>query len=37
MIAAGAVLALVVYFYARARQMKKEVRLIRKDLNAGTI
>lgn len=34
---AGVLLAVVAYFYARARQMKKEVRLIRKDLNAGTI
>lgn len=34
---AGAILAIVAYFYARARQVKKEVRLIRKDLNAGTI
>ena len=34
---AGAVLAIVVYFYARSRQLKKEVRLIRRDLNAGTI
>ena len=37
MMAAGSVLAVVVYFYARSRQMKKEVRLIRRDLNAGTI
>jgi uncharacterized repeat protein (TIGR01451 family) len=37
MIFAGVVLAVVVYFYARARQMKKEVRLIRRDLNSGTI
>lgn len=34
---AGVVLAIVVYFYARARQVKKEVRLIRRDLNSGTI
>jgi len=34
---AAVVLAVVVYFYARSRQMKKEVRLIRRDLNAGTI
>jgi hypothetical protein len=34
---AGIVSAVVVYFYARARQVKKEVRLIRRDLNAGTI
>lgn len=33
----GIVFAVVTYFYARARQMKKEVRLIRRDLNAGTI
>lgn len=37
MIFAGSVLAVVAYFYARSRQMKKEVRLIRRDLNAGTI
>jgi uncharacterized repeat protein (TIGR01451 family) len=37
MIFAGVVLAVVVYFYARARQVKKEVRLIRRDLHAGTI
>ncbi len=37
MIFAGVVLAVVVYFYARTRQMKSEVRLIRRDLNAGTI
>ncbi|MDN5275348.1 MAG: hypothetical protein JWP06_1249 [Candidatus Saccharibacteria bacterium] len=34
---AGGVLAVVVYFYARSRQVKREVRLIRRDLNAGTI
>lgn len=33
----GLLLAVVAYFYARSRQMKKEVRLIRRDLNAGTI
>lgn len=37
MIFAGVVLAVVAYFYARARQVKKEVRLIRRDFNAGTI
>lgn len=37
MIFAGAVLSVVAYFYARSRQMKKEVRLIRRELNAGTI
>jgi hypothetical protein len=34
---AGVVLAIVTYFYARSRQVNKEVRLIRRDLNAGTI
>jgi len=33
----GGVLAVVAYFYARSRQVKKEVRLIRRDLNSGTI
>jgi hypothetical protein len=37
MIFAGVALAVITYFYARSRQMKKEVRLIRRDLNAGTI
>jgi len=37
MIFAGSIIAVVAYFYARSRQMKKEVRLIRRDLNAGTI
>jgi uncharacterized repeat protein (TIGR01451 family) len=37
MLFAGITLAVVAYFYARSRQMKKEVRLIRRDLNAGTI
>lgn len=37
MMFAGVVLAVVTYFYARSRQLNKEVRLIRKDLNAGTI
>lgn len=37
MIFAGIVAAIVAYFYARSRQLKKEVRLIRRDLNAGTI
>lgn len=35
MLFAGAVFAIVAYFYARSRQMNKEVRLIRRDLNAG--
>lgn len=34
---AGIVLAIATYFYARTRQVKKEVRLIRKSLNTGTI
>lgn len=34
---AGMVLAIVVYFYVRSRQLGTEVRLIRRDLNAGTI
>lgn len=37
MIFAGITIAIVAYFYARSRQMKKEVRLIRRELNAGTI
>ncbi len=37
MLFAGIVFAVVAYFYARSRQVKKEVRLIRRDLNAGTI
>jgi hypothetical protein len=37
MIFSGIVLAVVVYFYARSRQTSKEIRLIRRDFNAGTI
>lgn len=37
MIFASVVFSLVVYFYVRARQLNKEVRLIRKDLASGTI
>lgn len=37
MIFAGIVFAIVSYFYMRSRQVKKEIRLIRRDLNAGTI
>lgn len=37
MLFAGGLMAIVAYFYARSRQLKKEVRLIRRDLNAGTI
>lgn len=33
----GIVLAVVVYFYARARQQVREIRLIRKDATMGTI
>ncbi len=33
----GIVLAVVVYFYARSRQTSQEIRLIRRDFNAGTI
>jgi uncharacterized repeat protein (TIGR01451 family) len=37
MLFAGVVLAVVAYFFLRSKQMNKEVRLIRRDLNAGTI
>lgn len=37
MLFAGVLLAVVAFFYARSRQMAKEVRYIRRDLNAGTI
>jgi hypothetical protein len=37
MLFAGILLAVVVYFYARSRQQKKEIRLIRRDLNTGLI
>lgn len=37
MIFAGIVVAIVTYFYLRARQVNKEVRLIRRHLNTGTI
>jgi uncharacterized repeat protein (TIGR01451 family) len=37
MIFAGAILAVVTYFFFRSKQMNKEVRLIRRDLNAGNI
>jgi len=37
MIFAGVVLAVVAYFYLRSRQLGKEVRLIRRDLNTGAI
>jgi hypothetical protein len=34
---AGIVLGIATYFYARSRQVKKEIRLIRRDLSSGTI
>ena len=37
MLFGGVVLALVTYFYFRSKQMNKEVRLIRRDLTAGTL
>ncbi len=37
MLFAGALLTIVTFFYARSRQLTKEVRLVRRDLNAGTI
>lgn len=37
MIFAGALFSVVIYFYMRSRQLKTEVRLIRRDVNAGTI
>jgi hypothetical protein len=37
MLFAGVVLAVVTYFFFRSKQLGKEVRLIRRDLNAGTI
>lgn len=37
MIFAGVVFAGVAYFYTRSRQLKTEVRLIRRDLNSGSI
>ena len=37
MLFAGLVFAIVVYFYLRSRQLTTEVRLIRRDVNGGTI
>jgi len=37
MLFAGVVLAVVVFFYLRSRQLSTEVRLIRRDVNGGTI
>ena len=34
---ASVIFAVVAFFYARSRQLKKEVRLIRRDFSAGTI
>ena len=34
---AGIIAAVVVYFYARSRQLSKEVKIIRHDMSAGTI
>lgn len=33
----GLLISIVVYFYARSRQMGKEIRLVRRDLNTGRI
>ena len=37
MIFAGILVMVVTYFYARSRQMNKEIRLIRKEFNAGVL
>lgn len=37
MLFAGVLGSVVTFFYARSRQLSKEVRLIRKDFNAGTL
>jgi len=37
MIFAGVTLAVVAFFYLRSKQLNKEVRLIRRDLNSGTL
>lgn len=37
MMFAGIVLAIITYFYARSKQLNKEVRLIRKDFSSGMI
>jgi len=37
MIFMGIILSTITYFYARTRQVKKEIRLIRKDTSTGTI
>lgn len=33
----GIVLAIAVYFYTRTREINKEIRLVRKNVNIGTI
>jgi hypothetical protein len=33
----GVIAAVVLYFYIRTRQLKKEIRLIRHNINVGTI
>lgn len=37
MMISAVAISVVVYFYARSKQLTKEVRLIRRDLNSGTI
>lgn len=37
LVVAGFVLATAIYFYARSRQLEKEIHLIRKDASTGTI
>lgn len=37
MIIAGIAVSIIAFFYARSRQLNKEVRLVRRELNAGTI
>lgn len=37
MLVAGVAVAVVTFFYARSRQLKTEVRLVRRNFNAGTI
>ena len=37
MLFAGGLLVIVTFFWARSRQLGKEVRLVRKDFSSGTI
>jgi uncharacterized repeat protein (TIGR01451 family) len=37
MIFAGIVLAIATYFFARTRQMREEIRLVRRNVNAGSV